>query len=110
MDLIDSLRQFRVGGFALFDFAVSFLGMLALSPLLTGLFKRMGVHVPKRNWVILTLPISVLVHTLVGKMTPLTKDFLDPSGHYLAKAIMIVCLFFGIYGIRRIRPGTKIHS
>jgi len=110
MNPIEYLRQFRIGGFAVFDLTVAFLGMLALSPLLSGLCKRLGIHVPKRNWVILTLPISVLVHVLVGSMTPLTKDVLDPSGHYMAKSIIVVCIFFGVTGIRRITPTAKVRA
>ena len=107
MNQIDYLRQFRLGNFAVFDFTVSFLGMLALSPLLSYLCKRAGVHVPKRNWVILTLPISVLAHILVGKITPFTKYFLDLSGNYVAKMVIVVCVIFGVAGIRRVKPVLK---
>ncbi len=108
MDTIDYLRQFRLGGFAIFDFTVSFLGMLALSPLLSYLCKRAGIHVPKRNWVILTMPISVLAHILVGNITPFTKDFLDHSGNYLTKVVIVICVIIGMTGIRRIKPALKI--
>lgn len=104
MNQIDYLRQFRVGNFAVFDFVASFLGMLVLSPLLSHLCKRVGVHVPKRNWVILTLPIGVLAHILVGNITPLTKDFLDLHGHYAAKIVIVACVIFGVAGIRWTRP------
>lgn len=107
MNQIDYLRQFRLGNFAVFDFAASFLGMLALSPLLSYLCKRAGVHVPKRNWVILTLPIGVLAHILVGNITPLTKDVLDLSGHYVAKIVIVACAVFGVTGIRWIKPTSK---
>lgn len=107
MDPIEYLRQFRLGGFAVFDVAVSFLGMLALSPPLSYLCARAGIHVPKRNWVILTLPIGILVHLLVGKITPLTKDVLDPTGHYLAKMVIAVSTILGMFGIERITPTLK---
>lgn len=110
MNPIDYLRQFRLGNFAIFDFTASFLGMLALSPLLSYLCKRVGIHVPKRNWVILTLPISVLAHMLVGKITPLTEYFLDPRGNYVAKIVVIVCIIFGATGIRRIKPVLKTRA
>lgn len=101
MNTIDYLRTFRIGGYAIFDFAASFLGMLLLAPLLSWLCKKAGIIVPKQNWVILTLPISIVAHVLVGKMTPLTKQFLDPSGHYLVKIIIIGCFVFGLLGLKR---------
>lgn len=101
MNIIDGLRQFRVGGYAIFDFTAGFLGMLLLSPLLSLLCKKAGFYVPKRNWVILMLPISVLIHVLVGKTTLLTKNFLDANGHYLLKLTVIGCCALGATGIRR---------
>lgn len=102
MNIIDYLRQFRIEGYALFDFTLAFLGMILIAPLLSRLFKKMGVLVPKKNWVILTLPISVLAHVLVGKITPLTAYFLDPNGHYFVKLIVLACLVAGLWGIKRI--------
>lgn len=107
MNAIDYLRQFRVGGFAMFDFTVAFLGMLLLSPLLSRLAKKAGIHVPKRNWVILTLPVGVLAHLLIGNITPLTKNVLDPGGHYLAKAVIIGCCILGVTGIRRVPKASR---
>lgn len=101
---IEYLRQFRIGSFAIFDFTIAFLAMIALSPGLSWLCKKAGVHVPKRNWVILTLPISVLAHVLFGRITPLTKSFLDPSGHYLVKIIVIGCCIAGVLGVQRLAP------
>lgn len=91
----------------MFDFTIGFLGMLLVSPLLSWLFKKVGIHFPKRNWVILMLPISILVHILVGKITPLTKDFLDPDNHYFVKLIVVCCCILGATGIRRIVPASK---
>lgn len=108
MNPIDHLRQFRVGGFAMFDFAAGFLGMLLLSPLLSWLAGKAGVRVPRRNWVILMLPISVLAHVLAKTFTPLTKDFLDPNGHHLVKLIVLACCVLGATGIKRTAPATKV--
>lgn len=101
MNPIEYLRQFRIGSYAIFDFSLAFVGMLLAAPLLSWLFKKIGVLVPMRNWVILTLPISVLVHILIGNITPFTKNFLDPSGHYLIKLIIVGCCIFGVLGIKR---------
>ncbi len=104
MNSLDYLRQFKIGGFAIFDFTVSFLGMALLAPLLSHLFKKFGILVPKKNWVILTLPIGVLAHLLFGFNTPLTSDFLDLNGHYLSKVVVVGCCVLGSLGIRRVKP------
>lgn len=106
MNTIDYLRQFRLGGYAMFDFAAGFLGMLLLAPLLSHLSERAGFRVPKRNWVILMLPISILTHIAVGSYTPLTKNFLDLNGHYFLKLAVIGCCVLGALGIRRTAPAT----
>jgi hypothetical protein len=110
MNSVEYLRQFRLGGFAAFDLTVAFLGMLLLAPFLSLMFSKVGIRVPKRNWVILTLPVGILVHVLVGSITPLTKDFLDLGGHYLTKLIIIGCCIFGFVGIRRIKPTSKVRA
>lgn len=102
MNPIDYLRTFRIGGYAIFDFAVSFLGMLLLAPLLSWLCKKIGIIVPKQNWVILTLPISIVAHLLIGRMTPFTQQFLDPNGHYFVKLIVVGCCIWGVMGIKKV--------
>ncbi|MEI7512485.1 MAG: hypothetical protein WCK01_03430 [Candidatus Uhrbacteria bacterium] len=101
MTTIEYLRQYKVGEYALFDFAASFLGMLILAPLLSWLCKKAGIIVPKKNWVIFTLPLSIIAHVLVGKITPMTRDFLDPSGHYILKIVIVACLIFSFVGLKR---------
>jgi hypothetical protein len=100
---IEFLRQYRFSGYAIFDFAAAFLGMLLLSPLLSLLFRKIGINIPKKNWVILTLPISILAHLLVGNITPMTRDFLDIQGHYILKIIIVGFLIFGLSGIKRVK-------
>jgi len=56
METITWLRQFRVTGYAVFDLAAAFLGMFLLSPVLSKLFRKMGLEIPRINWVCLTLP------------------------------------------------------
>lgn len=106
MTTIDYLRQFRLGGYALFDFTAGFLGMLLLAPLLSRLSEKAGFRVPKRNWVILMLPISILTHLAVGSYTPLTKNFLDLNGHYFLKLVVIGCCVLGALGIKRKEPAA----
>ncbi len=100
MDPIEFLRQFRFGGYAIFDFAIAFLGIYLFSPLLSKIFLKMRVNIPKRNWIFLTLPIGIATHLLIGTITPMTARFLDPSGHYTLKVIILVLLILGFRGIR----------
>ncbi|MEI6288784.1 MAG: hypothetical protein WCP18_04430 [bacterium] len=103
MNPIEFLRQFRLGGYAIFDFAVSFLGIYLLAPLLSKLFLKIGVDIPKNNWLFLTLPISIAIHLLVGKITPMTKNLIDLHGHYILKIIILGLLIFGLKGIKIIK-------
>lgn len=101
MNTIDFLRQFRISEYALFDLGVSFLGVYLLSPLLSKLFLKFRIKIPKRSWLFFTLPLGILVHLLVGKITPMTKNFIDPHGHFFLKILILVLLILGIQGIKR---------
>ena len=101
MDTITFLRQFRISGFTIFDSALAFLGMFLLAPLLSKIFKKMGVEVPKRNWLLLTLPIGIVAHMLIGQTTPLTKQFLDIRGYYGLKIFILGLCVLGIMGIKK---------
>jgi len=103
MNTIDILRQFRIGGYALFDLGVSFLGIYLLSPLLSKLFLKLRIKITKRSWLFFTLPLSILVHIIVGNITPMTKNFIDVHGHYFLKIIILGLFILGI-------KGTKIMS
>ena len=100
---IEFLRQFRFAGYAIFDLAVSFLGMYLLSPLLTKLFLKINIKIPKLNWIFLTLPIGILVHLLVGKITPMTTNFLNTNSHYFLKIVVLMSLALGLRGIKIIK-------
>jgi len=97
---IEFFRQFRFGGYAIFDFAVAFLGIYLLSPLLSKIFKKFNLDIPKQNWLFLTLPIGIFIHLLVGKITPLTQNFIDTHDHYIIKAIILGLLIPGIRNIK----------
>ncbi len=100
MNIITYLRHWRFEGYALFDLTLSFLGMWLLSSLLSKIFRLIHVQVPTINWVILTLPISIVIHLLVGRHTPMVQNFLNPHGHWTLKIIIVVCLIFGLWGIK----------
>lgn len=102
MDAITYLRQFRLAGYAVFDFTAAFLGIFLLSPLLSGLARKTGLEIPKTNWLYLTLPIGTATHLMIGKVTPLTRDFIDIHGHYILKAAMIGLTLLGLRNIKRV--------
>lgn len=101
MDIITLLRSFRIGPFAVFDFAISYLIVYLLAPYLY----RMGLRLSREQFLWLTLPFSILVHVLFGKMTPLTEMFLDLHGGYWVKILIIFMIFMAIRG--KISKGTR---
>ncbi len=90
MITIESLRQFRFGDYAIFDMTLAFVGMGILSPVLSKLFCLIKLEIPRKIWLIWTLPISILIHLLVGQRTLMTKYFIDLDDHYLLKAFIII--------------------
>ncbi|MFC1711351.1 hypothetical protein ACFLZ1_02065 [Patescibacteria group bacterium] len=103
MITIKLLRQFRFNGYAIFDFVAAFLGMYLLSPLLSKIFLKIRIVIPKQNWLFLALPIGILTHLLVGKITPMTRDFIDIYDNYFLKIIILSLLFFGIKGVKIVK-------
>lgn len=103
---IEFLRQFRFSGYAIFDFAAAFLGIYLLSPLLSKIFLKLRIDIPKKNWLFLTLPISIFVHLLVGQITPMTKDFIDIHNHYILKILILSLLILGIKGIKIVKKSS----
>jgi len=99
MNTIEFLRSFKILGYAIFDLSVTFIGMYLLAPFLSGLFRRIHIDIPKRNWLYFALPIGIIVHILVGNITPMTKQFLDPNGYYLLKLLILGLAILGFQGI-----------
>ena len=104
---IEYIRQFRLSGYAIFDFVAVFLGFCILAPLLSKLFLKFRLDIPKKNWFFLSLPMSIPIHLLVGQMTPMTRDFLDVKGHYLLKIIILSLLILGLRGIKKVQKMTR---
>lgn len=103
MNILDYVRQFRIGDYSLFDFSAAFIGMFLLAPILSSLAMKFNVYIPKKNWVFFTIPLSIIAHILAGTMTPLTQFVLDPSGHYFEKIIVLVFCVLSILGIKKIK-------
>ena len=98
--MIENLRLYRIGGYAIFDLVTAFLGMYLLSPLLSWLFRQVKIDIPKQNWLFLTLPISILVHLLVNNKTLMAKNFLDLQGNFILKILILGLLVLGLRGIK----------
>ncbi len=107
MEYLSWLRQFKLGPFALFDTALAFAGVLVVAPLLTKLFVKIGVNIPRTAWLWLTLPVSVAAHVLVNQSTPLTQLTLDPNGGYVAKIVLLVMTVAGLRLIKRVPANRK---
>lgn len=100
---IEFLRQFRLGEYAIFDLVFVFIVFYFLSPLLSKLFLKLKINIPKKNWLFLVLPISIITHLLVGSMTPMTRNFINIHDHYILKIFILTLLIFGIKGIKIIK-------
>lgn len=103
MSTIEFLRQFRVFEYAIFDLVASFLGIYLLSPLLSKLFRKAKLDIPKLNWVFLTLPIGILTHFAIGTITPMAANFINLHDHYILKIIILGMTILGLRGIKIIK-------
>ncbi|MFT7184628.1 MAG: putative membrane protein [Oceanicoccus sp.] len=103
MNTIEFLRSFRIAEYAIFDFVAAFAGIYLLAPLLSKACRKLRLEVPKTNWLYLTLPLGILVHILVGNITPLTANFLAFNGHYILKLVMLILTILGFRGIKVIK-------
>ena len=100
MITIEYLRSFKLGDYAVFDLFAAFLGVYLLAPALSRLFQVVHLSIPRRSWLYLTLPLGILTHVLISQDTPMTRYFLDPSGHYLLKLFILALLVLGLHGIK----------
>ncbi len=107
MITIEYLRSFRLAGFALFDFTLSFVGIYLLSPLLSKLFSKIGLKITTKSWMILTIPLSILIHALFGVHTPLTVNFFNLYGYYNEKIIVLALTYWGVQNIKFIQVEKK---
>lgn len=103
---IEFLRQFRVGGYAILDFTTAFLGIYLFSLLTSKIFLKLRLDIPKRSWIFLTLPIGIATHLIIGRITPMTKNFMDIHGHYVLKIVIIGLLILGLKSIKIIKKDS----
>ncbi|MFA6096053.1 MAG: hypothetical protein WC788_00315 [Candidatus Paceibacterota bacterium] len=107
-DILTFLRQFRIGGFTVFDTAASFLAVYLLAPLLSRLFRLAGLDISRKSWLYLVLPIGILAHSFSGNKTPMTEEFLDPKGYYFLKAVILILVILGFREIKMNRKDKKV--
>jgi hypothetical protein len=99
MNIIEFLRQYRMGGFAIFDFVVAYGGFFLLSPIIMKLFQKININMTLANIMWLVLPLSIVVHLIIGVHTPLTKMFINTHDYYFVK----ILIFFMVYmGLRKV--------
>ena len=86
---LEKLRSYRIGSFAIFDFASSFIGAWVVAPYLSKWVTRTQVL-----W--LVIPAGVAVHIVTGIKTPLNKMVIGPGSNVLAQAAIAVMVYKGL--------------
>lgn len=103
MDIIGTLRQFRIGPFTVFDTLLAYVGIYLIAPLLSKLFAKINISISRSSWLWLTLPISVIPHLIFNQNTPFMKMLLNPNGDYIAKIVLLFMLYMGLRNINIIK-------
>ena len=100
MNTIEFLRQFRAGPYAIFDIALSFVGVYLLAPLLVKILSKINLVTTKTTWLLLTLPLGIVIHLIFGQQTQMVKDVFSPNNHYVIKTIIITLTYLGLKNIK----------
>ncbi len=100
MPTLEYLRSFKLFDFALFDFTLSFLGVYLLAPLLSRFFSKVRLKISRKSWLLLTIPLSIPIHMLVGTYTPMVESFLNSQGGYVVKVVVIFLTYLGVKEIK----------
>ena len=95
MNLLSQLRLFKIGPFAVFDTAISFIGIYLLAPLLSKIFRFMRLDIPLISWLWFVMPLSVVFHLVFAQQTPLMQ-LLSSSNGYVAIGVLFGMTFMGI--------------
>ena len=90
MSVVTKLRSYRIGPFAIFDFASAYLGSWYVAPYLSKWLTRTQVM-----W--LAVPAGVVAHIVVGVETPLNKMVVGPRSNILAQAAIGLMLYKGLF-------------
>jgi hypothetical protein len=105
-NMLESVRQFRLGPFAAFDS----LGTVLLMALATPLVNRFLARWDRKLWysemIALGLPLGFFFHVLFSVDTPFVKMFFT-DGSYLPEIVLAALFIFGIKGLFSRRPKTS---
>ena len=82
MNSIHKLRSYKIGPYAIFDFVLTFIGAYKYGP---------KVGLSPIDAMLFSLPLSVVVHKLVGRETPLTEQTLG-DGNLEVKMLMVLIM------------------
>ena len=93
---IEYLRSFRIGEFAIFDFALAYIGVYLLVPTLNKMILPTKRQLSRLQWLLLVLPLSIIFHLATGNITPLTELALDPGSGYGLIILLALMLYFGL--------------
>jgi len=99
MDIISTLRQFKIGPFAIFDTVISYLGLFLIAPILTKIFRGVHLEISRASWLWFVLPLSVVFHFFFSQQTPLIKLLVSSNG-YVAIIILLAMVYMGARTIR----------
>lgn len=94
------LRHFRIGPYAIFDFAVSYLGMYVIAPMLSAVVSKIHLNISRSGWMWLTLPLSVVFHIVFNQQTPLMKALISPDHYFIEAIALLFMLYMGLNNIR----------
>jgi hypothetical protein len=104
MDVINILRQYRIGPFTIFDVVTAYVGIYLLAPLLAKIFYKLHINISRSGWIWLTLPIAVVFHLIFHQNTPFMKMLLSPKSFYMP---IIVLIFMTYMGLRKIKSHER---
>jgi hypothetical protein len=106
MDILHILRLYKIGPFTIFDTGTAYLGIFIIAPLLTKLFSKIHINIPRSGWMWLTLPISVLFHLILFQDTPLMKMLSNPN-QIQFYVVIIILVFMTYMGLRNIKKQNR---
>ena len=86
--LINNLREIKIADYSLIDLFLSYLLMFLIA-------KQFKFNV--RSTLLLTLPISIIIHKIFNINTLLTDRFFNPNNYYALKLMIIYSVYLAFY-------------
>lgn len=87
MTLVNQLRSYKIMSFAAFDFIVSYISMY-----LIGKYFKLDTT----KMMLAVVPLSLIIHTMIGLETPLTRSVFSPKStrDFIILAMVMVNDYF----------------